>query len=137
LPDIGELEKQTAQRRADLAHINAALRIFDPKAAIENIRSKQHSHRNRFFGNGELSRHCLDTLREAEGLQISADDIAIAAMKSEDMPLGDNPPRQRLLQSTLYALKQLRKRGSIEKIGEGVGAKWKIMDVPALRSGGM
>ncbi len=126
--EIAELEKRTAQKRADLAHVNAVIRLYDPRAAIEHVRPKALAHRNRFFGNGELSRHCLDALREAEGLAISADDIAIAAMKGKDMPLGDDPLRQKLLNSTLYALKRLSKRGSVEKIGEGVGARWKLAD---------
>ena len=33
--EIADLEKQAAQKRADLAHVNAVLRLFDPNAAIE------------------------------------------------------------------------------------------------------
>jgi hypothetical protein len=124
--EIAELEKQAAQKRADLAHVNAVLRLYDPKAAEESVRPKQLAFRQRFFGNGELSRHCLNMLREAEGLAISADDIAIAAMKAKGMPLGDDPLRQKLVSTALAALKRLTKRGVVEKIGEGVGAKWKL-----------
>jgi hypothetical protein len=124
--EIVELEKQAAQKRADLAHVNAVLRLYDPKAAEESVRPKQLAFRQRFFGNGELSRHCLNTLREVEGLAITADDIAIAAMKAKGMPLGDDPLRQKLVSTTLAALKRLTKRGSVEKIGEGVGAMWKL-----------
>jgi hypothetical protein len=124
--EIVELEKQAAQKRADLAHVNAVLRLYDPKAAEESVRPKQLAFRQRFFGNGELSRHCLNTLREVEGLAITADDIAIAAMKAKGMPLGDDPLRQKLVSTALAALKRLTKRGVVEKIGEGVGAKWKL-----------
>ncbi len=122
--EIAELEKQAAQQRADLAHVNAVLRLYDPKAAEESVRPKQLAFRQRFFGNGELSRHCLNALREAEGRAISADDIAITAMKAKGMPLGDDPLRQKLVSTTLAALKRLTQRGSVEKIGEGVGARW-------------
>ena len=117
---IEDLEKRTAHKRADLAHVNAVLRLYDPSAAHDQVRPKAIAHRNRFFGNGELSRHCLDTLRSAEGLAIPADDIAIATMKAKGMPLGDDPLRQKLLRSTLYALKRLIQRGIVEKIGNGV-----------------
>lgn len=127
--EIAEFEKQAAQKRADLAHVNAVLRLYDPRAAIEHVRPKALAHRNRFFGNGELSRHCLDFLRAAEGLSVSADDIAIAAMKAKGMPLGDDPLRQKLLNSTLYALKRLSKRGVVEKIGTGVGTKWTLANM--------
>jgi hypothetical protein len=98
--------------------------LFDPNAVTEHVRPKAIAHR--FFGNGGLSRHCINFLREAEGLAVSADDIAIAAMKAKGMPLGDDPLRQKLLNSTLYALKRLSKRGSVERIGEGVGSRWKL-----------
>jgi hypothetical protein len=124
--EIAELEKQAAQKRADLAHVNAVLRLYDPKAAAEEVRPKHLAFRHRFFGNGELSRHCLNQLREAEGLAISADDIAIGAMRAKNMPLGDDPLRQKLVSTTLAALKRLSKRGSVEKIGEGVGARWRL-----------
>ena len=124
--EVADLEKQTAQKRADLAHVNAVLRLYDPKAAEESVRPKQLAFRQRFFGNGELTRHCLNTLRKAEGLAISADEIAIAAMKAKGMPLGDDPLRQQLLRTTLAALKRLIKRGAVEKIGEGVGARWRL-----------
>ena len=63
------------------------------------------------------SRHCLNFLREAEGLAVSADYIAIAAMKAKGMLLGDDLLRQKPLNSTLYALRRLSKRGSLERIG--------------------
>jgi hypothetical protein len=124
--EIAEIEKQAAQKRADLAHVNAVLRLYDPKAITEEVRPKQLAFRQRFFGNGELSRHCLNQLREAEGLAISADDIAIAAMKAKGMPLGDDPLRQKLVSTTLAALKRLTGRGAIAKIGQGVGARWRL-----------
>jgi hypothetical protein len=127
--EIVELERQTAQKRADLAHVIAVLRLYDPKAATEEVRPKQLAFRQRFFGNGELSRHCLNQLREAEGLAISADDIAIAAMKAKAMPLGDDPLRQKLVSTTLAALKRLTKREIVEKIGTGVGSRWKLTDL--------
>ncbi len=128
--EINEIEKQAAQKRADLAHVNAVLRLYDPKAAEEQVRPKQLAFRQRFFGNGELSRHCLNQLRETEGVAISADEIAIAAMKAKDMPLGDDPLRQKLVSTTLAALKRLSKKGIIEKIGDGVGARWRLPSVP-------
>jgi hypothetical protein len=64
-----------------------------------------------------LLRHCPNFLREAEGLAVSADGIAIAVMKAKGMLLGDDPLRQKPLNSTLYALRRPSKRGSLERIG--------------------
>lgn len=65
-------------------------------------------------------------LRETQGIAIPADAIAIADITAKGMPLGDDPLRQKLLNSTLYALKRLTKRGVVEKLGTGVGSKWKL-----------
>jgi hypothetical protein len=119
-------EKQTARKRADLAHVNAVLRLYNPKAAAEEVRPKQLAFRQRFFGNGELTRHCLNMLREAEGLAISADDIAVAAMKAKGMPQGDDRLRQKLVSTTLAALKRLSKKGVVEKLGAGAGVGSKV-----------
>jgi hypothetical protein len=43
------------------------------------------------------------------------------------MPLGDDPLRINLVNPTLYALKRLSKRGSVERIGEAVGSRWKLV----------
>lgn len=37
---IADLEEQTPRRRADLAHINATLKLFDPTDTAETIRAK-------------------------------------------------------------------------------------------------
>jgi hypothetical protein len=46
-------------------------------------------------------------------------------MKAKGMPLG-HLLRQKLVSTTLSALKRLANRGSIEKIGEGVRAMWRL-----------
>jgi hypothetical protein len=73
---IVELEKQAMRLRADLAHVEATLRIFDPSAELERVVPRKLDNRAKWFKNGELSRHCREFLRLAGDRVVSADDIA-------------------------------------------------------------
>jgi hypothetical protein len=65
---IADLEEQTRQARADLAHIDATLRLFDPEIQVAAIRAKQPAKsRNGAFANGEISKRCREAIRRAGG----------------------------------------------------------------------
>ena len=54
---IADLEELARQARADLAHIDATLRMFDPDAIPQQIRHKRPAKgRSGPFANGEISR---------------------------------------------------------------------------------
>jgi hypothetical protein len=65
----GEIEARLAEAdrlRADLVHLDAAIRILCPEAEPELIRPKRPSRRGcDWFGRGELGRLVLDALRDA------------------------------------------------------------------------
>jgi hypothetical protein len=54
-----------AQLRADLVHLDATLRLFDPKAEPEAIPVRRPYRRRRWFSDGELPRRILSTMRTA------------------------------------------------------------------------
>jgi hypothetical protein len=57
------LERQLDRLRADLAHLDAAIRILCPEARPELIKPKVPGRRGcDWFGRGELGRMVLDTL---------------------------------------------------------------------------
>ena len=66
--EILKLEKDIAQRRAELMHLDATLRLFAPDMVLHTIRPKRPAGRkNCWFGHGERSRLVLSALRTAEG----------------------------------------------------------------------
>src|SRR6267378_8576583 len=73
---IDELQRQLDQYRADLTHIDGALRVLATDLDPETIRPKRAYRRNRYFARNELSRLCLGVLRTAAGELLSTDDIA-------------------------------------------------------------
>ena len=53
---IADLQERIRQERANLAHIDATLRLFDPDAKPEAIPSKRPASLHGWFANGEISR---------------------------------------------------------------------------------
>ena len=73
---IDKLQRQLDQYRADLMHIDGALRVLVTDFAPEKIKPKRAYRRNRYFAPNELARLCLGVLRTAAGELLSTDDIA-------------------------------------------------------------
>jgi hypothetical protein len=120
---IADLEKQVAERRADLLHIDHALRLFDPTVQVWDIRGTKPRVRNTgYFAHGELSRRIYDALREHES--VSAAEVAAIAIR--DKKLGDDKRiRATFVSRFLVRLDQMAAKGTVERIGSGNGVRWK------------
>jgi hypothetical protein len=123
---IAELERQRDQYRADLTHIDGALRLFGSPIDPESIRPKRRYRRTRYFGRNELSRLCLDVLREAADEPILADEIAGRVMSIKGFDAGDAALWAAIRVQVGSVLKALHRRGVAESIGRGRGARWKL-----------
>jgi hypothetical protein len=76
---IGRAQQQLGQLRADLAHVDATIRLFAPAMEPETIPAKRIRQSALSFERGELSRRALDALRRA-GAPIRAPDLVRAVM---------------------------------------------------------
>lgn len=63
--EIEALRTRVARLQADLAHLDAVIRIMDPAAEPEAIKPKVPRNRCEWFGRGELFRLAMDALRTA------------------------------------------------------------------------
>jgi len=120
---VSDLEERTRQTRADLAHIDATIRLFDPNARPEAIPGKRPASRNGWFAAGEISRRIRDDLREARE-PIAAEAIVRRAMVAKGLDPEDKMIRQQLNRSFLWALHRMQVSGTVQKTGNGLGAKW-------------
>jgi hypothetical protein len=86
---IAHLEQEIDQCRADLTHIDGALRVprtdFDP----ETIPPRRRYARTRYFARNELSQLCMDTLRLAAGKPLTSDEITIRIMTAKGLEARD------------------------------------------------
>jgi hypothetical protein len=89
---IDELQRQLDQHRADLTHIDGALRVLATDLDPQTIRPKRVYRRNRYFARNELSRLCLGVLRTAAGELLSTDDITGRMIATKGFDGGDAGP---------------------------------------------
>jgi hypothetical protein len=84
---ITDLERQANQLCADLAHVDATLRMLDPELKIETLPIRApRPKRSKYFSHGEISRRCLEALRDTPGDGwLSGDDIAVRAMRDKKL----------------------------------------------------
>jgi hypothetical protein len=122
---IAVLEGRISQQRADLGHVMATLRMFDPSAA-QPIKAKHPARpRATFFAAGEISKRCRDALREATE-PVSADEIATKAMGDKGLDAADQATRSDMARRLMWALHRLESAGQARKVGTGVGARWAL-----------
>jgi hypothetical protein len=125
---IAELERQLAQHRADLTHIDGVLRVLASDFDPETIKPKRIYRRSRYFAYNELSRLCLAALRTAEGKPLSIDDLAIQVMTAKGFNLADAILRASIRDRIGPIIKRLHRQGIVAIVGAGRWAKWRRAD---------
>jgi len=110
---IRDLEKKIGQHRADLVHLDATMRIFDPESQPEAIRPRQQRTRNEWFDHGECVRLVCDILRDAPAPMATAN-IASRLIAQKGIPAGDERSRALVQKTVLGSLN--RADGMVEKM---------------------
>jgi hypothetical protein len=124
---IDKLQRQLDQYRADLTHIDGALRVLATDLDPEMIRPKRLYRRNRYFARNELSRLCLGVLRTAAGELLSTDDIAGRVISAKAFDAGDAILRAAIREQVGSTVKRLHRGGAIDNVGAGRASKWKVV----------
>ena len=119
---VAELEEELNQCRADLTHIDGALRLLradlDPTTISPRERRYKRTH---YFAHNELSRLCMDTLRLAGG-PLTADEITIRIMTAKGLDARDARLRAAVRVQAGSVLKRLHRQKIAAPSGKGVGA---------------
>jgi hypothetical protein len=120
---IAELEKQIAEHRADLVHIDNALRLMNSPIAGEDVPARKPRLSNKgYFVHGELTRRVYAALRERE--TISGAELADIALA--DKNINDRRIRTTFVTRFLVCLAQMAERGDVERVGRGNGVRWRL-----------
>src|SRR5439155_20014804 len=115
-------EGEARQLRAELIHIDAVLRLFDPETDPEGLPiRKAFPRRMAYFAKGEITRRVLDTLRENG--TVAANELADAALAEKGIPETDRTTRRDFVNRFHNMLHHMRRRGTTEKIGHGEGVR--------------
>jgi hypothetical protein len=111
---IHDLEKRIARQRANLANLDATIKLFSPSTNPDAIPPKRAYRRTRYFAHNELSRLIQDALRTASRPVTSAQ-MAAAVMQAKEMPPDDAAFKDIVAVRALTVLRRLRKRGAVVK----------------------
>lgn len=129
---ILQREREVDQLRADLMHLDAALRIFAPDVVPGDIPPKAaFPKRSAYFQRGELTRRIFDGLRERGS--VSTGELTAEAMQDKGITRADKAIRTDFARRFIVALQKMKREARVEKAGIGRGVRWKLApQEPAL-----
>jgi hypothetical protein len=71
-----------------MAQLDATIQLFAP-SVVAAKRDRTKFKRSVYFSTGELTRHCQDCLREADGRAITTQEMATTALHQKGLDAGD------------------------------------------------
>jgi len=121
---IKDLERKIANQRANLAHIDATIKIFSPATDPDAIQPKRTYRRSRYFAKGEISRAIFAALRKANGQPIKASIIVDGLVAAKGFQSDDAALIEAMTERVLVVLRRLAKQGAVTKSGTTQDAQW-------------
>ena len=101
---------------ADLKHLDATIKLFEPDYDLRAIRARKHRKNNVYFKPGECTRLVLDVLREADGV-LPTEDVALAVMGKKGLDSTDKDVVAFFKKAAITALRHQAKRGLVKDSG--------------------
>jgi hypothetical protein len=121
---LRQLEQQLVQQRANLAHVDATMRLFDPDIRPKDIRPKQPRERNAWFRQGECLRLIYDELREATQ-PVTTRELAERIMRVKAIPAANSDRRERIQKTLLASLN--RAKETITRVETAGVISWRLV----------
>ena len=124
---VSDLERRIHQARADLAHIDATLCLFDPTIRPASIKPKAAPPtKSPHFDMGEIARRCREGLRLAGPEGVTAIDVAATALRDKGISPTDTKLVDDFQRRMSWTLTRLGQEGVARKEGQGIGARWTL-----------
>jgi hypothetical protein len=124
------LERQLAEHRASLTHVDATMRLFDPQLRPEDIRPRQQRTRSAWFRPGECLRLIYDVLREAPE-PVTTRELAARIMAVKSISVSDDRQRALIEKTILASLN--RARETLERIKTAGVVRWQVRQAARAR----
>jgi hypothetical protein len=109
---VEKYERLLGQARADLAHIEAAISIFEASGDPKGFPAYVDVHH--LFKRGEQTRLCLTALAEGP---LTTRQLALYVMKAKGLDQGDKVLAKSIGSRLIHALRLLRKQGRLTAKG--------------------
>lgn len=123
---LAGLEKEAAQRRADLQHVDATLRLFAPDLVPGDIKPKQPRKHSAWFRRGERARLTLDILRTSDG-PLTVIEIVQRLMPAKNIDPANKRAEECIRRTVYELLRRAHGKGTVERTGgAGEAAGWRV-----------
>ena len=121
-------ERQLAQARADLAHVTAAIRIFEASGDTAGMARYVDTHR--LFKRGEPVALCKEALA---GEPMTTRELAQHIMKAKGLDVGDKVLAKGIAATLVHALRMQQQRGRLVTEGKRNGVSvWRLPENAVL-----
>lgn len=120
---VQQIERELAQHRSNLAHLDATMRLFDPGIRPNEIRPRRVQHRNAWFRPGECLRLIYDELRDASE-PLSTRDLAERIISRRAIKLDDERSRDLIRHTILSSLN--RAGATLTRLQRGGTMCWQL-----------
>jgi DNA repair exonuclease SbcCD ATPase subunit len=127
---VNQLERQLAQHRGSLTHVDATMRLFDPDSRPQEIHARQQRARSAWFRPGECLRLIYDELRDAVR-PLTTRELAEQIMRVKAMAAADERQRDLVQKTILGSLN--RAKETIERIEAAGVVSWRIRQAACAR----
>jgi hypothetical protein len=121
---IDGLEHQANARRADLAHLDATIRLFDPNDILVSSPPARRRRYNNWFRPGECRRRIHDVLRDAME-PMTTREIVERIMVTKHLSSDDARARELIHKTVLGSLN--RAAETIERTQAAGSAAWRVI----------
>jgi hypothetical protein len=124
--EIGEAEKRIERLQAELAHLDAVLRMFRPDFKAEGLPVRhRRPTKSPYFRHGELTQRIFDALRERG--EIASADVAVQAMRNKGLDAEHDPvTRTDFVRRVGLQLNDMARKGKVERVGKGRALRWRL-----------
>ena len=121
---LKNLERQASARRADLAHLDATIRLFDPDDNVFAARPARRRRNHSWFRQGECRRRIHDVLRDASE-PMTTRVIVEKIMATKSLSVNDARVRELIYKTVLGSLN--RATDTIERTQAAASAAWQVI----------
>jgi hypothetical protein len=111
-------DRQLAQARSDLAHVTAAIRIFEASGRPSDIARYVDTYR--LFKRGEPWAICAAALAKAKG-PLDTRELALCLMRAKGMDVADTVLAKGLTNRLIHSLGMQEQRGRVRRDGKRKG----------------
>ena len=121
---LADLERQVNARRADLAHLDATIGLFDPNEILVAARPARRRRYNDWFRHGECRRTIHDVLRDATE-PMTTREIVETIMAAKHLSSDDARARELIRNTVLGSLN--RGTETIARTQAAGSAAWRVI----------